>query len=336
MRRKLIRAALVAAAVFALAGCGKKNDKKENTTASTTVEVTEATTAEVTTEGTSEDTTADTTEASTEATSENSSDNDAGKIADSSETVEAEEVVDANMSPITADMLKDGEYDITGLSSSSMFKIVSAKLVVKDGKLTVTMTMGEKGYLYVYPGTPEEAVAAAEDSYIPFVENEAGEHTFTFEIPALDSEVKCAAFSKKKEKWYDRSLCFTSGDLPLDAFNEDALSTAAKLELADGKYTADVILAGGSGRASVESPAEIEVKDGEIYATIRWSSSNYDYMIVDGEKIEAEIIDEKSTFVIKVLAFDYRQAVVADTTAMSKPHEIEYSLKFDSKSIESK
>ena len=182
---------------------------------------------------------------------------------------------------------------------------------------------------------PALTVAAAEDSYITFAENEAGEHTFTFEIPALDSEVKCAAFSKKKEKWYDRSLCFTSGDLPLDAYNEDALNTAAKLSLSDGKYTAEVTLAGGSGKASVETPAEIEVKDGEIYATLKWSSSNYDYMIVNGEKIEAEIIDEKSTFVIKVPAFDYRMAVVADTTAMSTPHEIEYSLKFDSSSIKS-
>ena len=77
------------------------------------------------------------------------------------------------------------------------------------------------------------------------------------------------------------------------------------------------------------------MKDGEIYATLKWSSSNYDYMIVNGEKIEAEIIDEKSTFVIKVPAFDYSMAVVADTTAMSTPHEIEYSLKFDSSSIKS-
>ena len=75
------------------------------------------------------------------------------------------------------------------------------------------------------------------------------------------------------------------------------------------------------------------MKDGVIYATLKWSSSNYDYMIVDGEKLEAEIIDDASTFTIKVPAFDYRLSVVADTTAMSKPHEIEYSLKFDSTSI---
>ena len=57
-------------------------------------------------------------------------------------------------------------------------------------------------------------------------------------------------------------------------------------------------------------------------------------MIVDGEKIDTEIVDDRSTFVIPVAAFDHRIAVKADTTAMSKPYEIDYSLKFDSSSIE--
>ena len=87
---------------------------------------------------------------------------------------EVEEVIDNNMTPIKADALNDGEYDINALSSSSMFKIEGAKLVVADGKLTVTMVMGGKGYLYIYPGTPEEAAAANESDYISFEENEDG------------------------------------------------------------------------------------------------------------------------------------------------------------------
>lgn len=51
-------------------------------------------------------------------------------------------------------------------------------------------------------------------------------------------------------------------------------------KLADGTYQADVTLTGGSGRATVDSPAAITVKDGKIYATIVWSSPYYDYMIV--------------------------------------------------------
>ena len=303
-------------------------DKTEKTTAESTEDKTEKTTAE-STEDKTEKTTAESTEDKTEKTEASSDSN----IADSSEMVEAEDVTDENMTPITPDMVLVGEYDIDVLSSSSMFKIVSTKLAVKDGKFTVTMTMGGKGYLYVYPGTPEEAAAADESAYIPFVEDEEGNHTFTFEIPSLDTEIKCAAFSKKKEKWYDRSLCFLSSKLTRGDYNEGFLITPGKLILNDGIYSADVNITGGSGRAGIESPAKLEIKDGEIFATIVWNSSNYDYMIVGGEKYEAEIVDDHSTFTIPVIAFDYRQVVTADTTAMSKPHEIEYSLRFDSKSI---
>lgn len=52
-----------------------------------------------------------------------------------------------------------------------------------------------------------------------------------------------------------------------------------------GEYTVDVALEGGSGKASVQSPTKVTVKDGKITATIIWSSPYYDYMIVDGEKV---------------------------------------------------
>ena len=63
------------------------------------------------------------------------------------------------------------------------------------------------------------------------------------------------------------------------------MEKAAEAETpADGTYTCEVTLEGGSGRATVESPAALTVADGKMTATIVWSSPNYDYMIVDGEK----------------------------------------------------
>jgi hypothetical protein len=56
------------------------------------------------------------------------------------------------------------------------------------------------------------------------------------------------------------------------------------LDKEDGEYSIQVELEGGSGKASVTSPTLITVKNGEVTADIQWSSSNYDYMIVDGEK----------------------------------------------------
>ena len=83
----------------------------------------------------------------------------------------------------------------------------------------------------------------------------------------------------------------------------------------------------------VDSPAALEIKEGKITATIVWSSPNYDYMIVNDEKYEPVNKDGNSTFEIPVDAFDYKMPVTADTVAMSTPHEIEYTLQFDSASI---
>lgn len=56
--------------------------------------------------------------------------------------------------------------------------------------------------------------------------------------------------------------------------------------LEDGEYTVNVELEGGSGRASVDSEAKVKVTDGQAYATIVWSSTYYDYMLVDGKNIQ--------------------------------------------------
>ena len=96
----------------------------------------------------------------------------------------------------------------------------------------------------------------------------------------------------------------------------------------DGTYQMEVELLGGSGRASVTSPAKVEIKDGKAVATLEWSSPNYDYMVVDGEKYLPVNTEGNSVFRIPVEAFDRDITVIADTVAMSTPHEIEYTLNF--------
>ena len=102
----------------------------------------------------------------------------------------------------------------------------------------------------------------------------------------------------------------------------------------DGSYRIAVSLSGGTGRASVASPTALRVEDGTMTATLVWSSANYDYMLVGGERYEPEIVDGHSVFEIPVTALDRELQVVADTVAMSVPHEIEYTLLFDSASLE--
>lgn len=257
----------------------------------------------------------------------------ASNVASASDMAEVEEVVEEGMTPISGDKVKDGTYNVTVKSSSKMFDITACELTVEGGKMTATMHMGGKGYLYVYMGTGEQAAAADEADYIPFTEEADGTHSFTVPVDALDEGIDCAAFSKKKEKWYDRTILFRADSLPMDAFADGVVTTPDSLSLADGSYTADVALAGGSGRASVQSPAELTVKDGKVTAKIVWSSKNYDYMKVGDTKYDTVIEDEHSTFEIPVSCFDWAMAVKADTTAMSEAHEIDYTLTFDSASV---
>ena len=101
----------------------------------------------------------------------------------------------------------------------------------------------------------------------------------------------------------------------------------------DGKYEIEVTLSGGSGRATVDSPCELTVSGGKMTARIEWSSPNYDYMTLDGETYLPVNTEGNSVFELPVTAFDKEVPVTADTTAMSVPHEIEYTILLDSTSI---
>ena len=150
----------------------------------------------------------------------------------------------------------------------------------------------------------------------------------------MNSGIKCTSFSKRKQKWYDRTLCFRADGIPLDAFMNGVITTVDSLGLSDGSYTTEVVLGGGTGRSELTSPTNITIQDGKCIALIEWSSPYYDYMIVDGERYEPVNTEGNSVFEIPIEVFDYVISVTADTTRMSQPHEIEYTLKFDSASIQ--
>ena len=108
---------------------------------------------------------------------------------------------------------------------------------------------------------------------------------------------------------------------------------AKQTTVKDGAYTVAVTLEGGTGKAKIESPAALTVRDGKMTLTVRWSSDKYDYMLVGGEKLLPEYIDGHSVFTVPVDSLDKPLSAVADTTAMSTPHEIEYTITFDMASL---
>ena len=128
------------------------------------------------------------------------------------------------------------------------------------------------------------------------------------------------------------SMCPTASIALASQPAEDPYADAVEVPWDDGDYLVSVTLEGGSGRSSVSSPTAVHVEDGKVAATITWSSPHYDYMVVAGRTYVPLNEEGNSVFVIPVLAFDEPFDVIADTTAMSQPHEIDYTLTFDSES----
>ena len=238
-------------------------------------------------------------------------------------------------------VLEDGTYTAEFDTDSSMFHVNEANdgkgvLTVKDGEMTIHISLSGKGFLNLFMGTSEDAKKDGAELLEPTTDtvtykDGTSEEVYGFDIPvpAIDEEFTVAAIGTKGT-WYDHKVSVKN------PVKEDGAEkkTVADLNLEDGDYTTEVTLEGGSGRATVDSPAAITIKDGEATATIVWSSPNYDYMLVDGEKYEPVNTEGNSTFEIPVDGFDYPMEVVGDTVAMSEPHEIEYTLQFDSSTME--
>ena len=235
--------------------------------------------------------------------------------------------------------LADGVYTADFDTDSSMFHANEAcngkgTLTVKDGKMTIHVSLVSKTILNLFPGLAEDAQKDGAVLLQPTTDTVTysdglSEEVYGFDIPvpALDTEFDLALIGKKGV-WYDHKVSVSNPE-PL----ESAGKTAQDLGLADGSYTAEVAFSGGSGKSHIESPVTLTVKDGAVTATVVWSSSKYDYMIVDGERCDVLTTEPGSTFEIPVAAFDTDLTVIGDTTAMSTPHEIEYTLNFASATL---
>lgn len=229
--------------------------------------------------------------------------------------------------------LPDGVYTADFDTDSSMFHANEAcngkgTLTVENGQMTFHVSLASTHIVNLYLGKAADAAANASDWLQPTTDtvtysDGTSEEVYGFDIPvsAVDADFDLAILGTKG-KWYDHVVSV-----------RNAVQQAGTAAPADGTYTCEVTLEGGSGRATVESPAALTVADGKMTAAIVWSSPNYDYMLVDGEKYLPTNTEGNSTFEIPVAALDTALDVTADTVAMSTPHEIEYTLTFDSASL---
>lgn len=255
----------------------------------------------------------------------------ASSAASSAASSEAASSVASSVAETAA--LPDGVYTAEFDTDSSMFHANEAcdgkgTLTVENGQMTFHVSLASTHIVNLYLGKASDAADHEADWLQPTTDtvtysDGTTEEVYGFDIPvtAVDTDFDLAILGTKG-KWYDHVVSV-----------RNAVQQAGTAAPADGTYTCDVTLEGGSGRAAVDSPAALTVADGKMTATIVWSSPNYDYMIVDGEKYLPTNTEGNSTFEIPVSALDTALDVTADTVAMSTPHEIEYTLTFDSASL---
>ena len=239
--------------------------------------------------------------------------------------------------------LPDGVYAAEFSTDSSMFHVSEAcdgkgTLTVKDGVMTIHISLGSKKILNLYPGLAEDAAKDGAVLLEPTTDTVTYSDGMTEEVYGFDVPVPVIgeefdlALIGTKGKWYDHKVKVS------DPVAEDSREAANGFfdmsALADGSYTIELTMEGGSGRASIQSPAQLAIADGAATATLEWSSPNYDYMLVNGEKYLPVNTEGNSVFEVPVEALDAPLTMIGDTVAMSTPHEVEYTVTFHSDTLQ--
>ena len=258
------------------------------------------------------------------------------------ESTEAVETVSTETAQAEA-QLPDGVYTAEFSTDSSMFHISEAcdgkgTLTVKDGVMTIHISLGSKKILNLYPGLAEDAAKEGAVLLEPTTDTVTYSDGMTEEVYGFDVPVPVIgeefdlALIGTKGKWYDHKVVVSD---PVAEDSEGGADTFDLSTLEDGSYTIELTMEGGSGRAGIQSPAQITVADGAVTATLEWSSPNYDYMLVNGEKYLPVNTEGNSVFEVPVEALDAPLTMIGDTVAMSTPHEVEYTVTFHSDTLQS-
>lgn len=128
---------------------------------------------------------------------------------------------DADTVKSVGETLEEGEYTISAVTGSNMFKVIHTTLTKKNDKLTALITLSGKGADYLYKGSAEDAAKAEQSDWISnqgtaAYPDEKGElkEGYSFEIPLEKSEfgkaIQIASHSARNNIWYDRQLTFQS------------------------------------------------------------------------------------------------------------------------------
>lgn len=207
--------------------------------------------------------------------------------------------------------LTDGNYQVDVDTGNKMFKVTNCILTSEKGKMYAVITLSGTGYDYLYMGSAADAAEAAAKDYISYVADEAGKYTYKVPVESLDKGIAVAAHSIKKDKWYDRTLIFSSA--------------SAKRIIADGTYQVN---AEAGGKMFRVTDCVMTVKNGQMTAAVTLSGQGYNRIYLgdvnnasDDEKnwiLPDSLLAEQYTFQIPVKKLDEVMTIAVHTTKSNK------------------
>lgn len=207
--------------------------------------------------------------------------------------------------------LTDGNYQVDVDTGNKMFKVTNCILTSEKGKMYAVITLSGTGYDYLYMGSAADAAEAAAKDYISYVADEAGKYTYKVPVESLDKGIAVAAHSIKKDKWYDRTLIFSSA--------------SAKRIIADGTYQVN---AEAGGKMFRVTDCVMTVKNGQMTAAVTLSGQGYNRIYLgDVNNASADeknwilpdsLLAEQYTFQIPVKKLDEVMTIAVHTTKSNK------------------
>ena len=207
--------------------------------------------------------------------------------------------------------LTDGNYQVDVDTGNKMFKVTNCILTSEKGKMYAVITLSGTGYDYLYMGAAADAAGAAAKDYISYVADEAGKYTYKVPVESLDKGIAVAAHSIKKDKWYDRTLIFSS--------------VSAKRIIADGTYQVN---AEAGGKMFRVTDCVMTVKNGQMTAAVTLSGQGYNRIYLgdvnnasNDEKnwiLPDSLLAEQYTFQIPVEKLDEVMTIAVHTTKSNK------------------
>lgn len=207
--------------------------------------------------------------------------------------------------------LTDGNYQVDVDTGNKMFKVTNCILTSEKGKMYAVITLSGTGYDYLYMGTAADAAEATAKDYISYVADEAGKYTYKVPVESLDKGIAVAAHSIKNDKWYDRTLIFSSA--------------SAKRIIADGTYQVN---AEAGGKMFRVKDCVMTVKNGQMTAAVTLSGQGYNRIYLgdvnnapDDEKnwiLPESLLAEQYTFQVPVEKLDEVMTIAVHTTKSNK------------------